>query len=117
MLSYLELLAVQRMVTLRNSKAMWNPDIYQGIDIETVKISRRSDRQYDLTVEGKTKDGNSFSSWLVLATIAELQWTTTEIANMTDYPDMVRDGDWSGVRDTADDKLWAIFHKYRYTGV
>lgn len=95
----------------RQANALRSP-LYSAVDTNSVVISRRSDREYDLTVEGKTVDGIGFSAWLVLGMIANLPWTSNKVAEMTDYPSMAKEGDWSGVRDTDEEKLWAIFNKF-----
>jgi hypothetical protein len=78
-----------------------------------VVVTRRSDRLFDLSVEGKIGD-MGFSAWLVLGCIAtRLNWCLPEVANMTDYPTMTMGGDWSGVRDTDDSKLWTIFDHFK----
>ena len=77
-------------------------------------VTRKSEREYDLRIEGSLpKAGCTFSAWLVLAAIGKLtMWTTWEVAEMTDYPDMAMQGDWSGVRDTNEESLWVIFNKF-----
>jgi hypothetical protein len=87
--------------------------------IEDLKVTRRSDREYDLSLEGRFgKDypymgGVAFSAWLPLLAIRELtMWTEESIASLTDYPDMVMEGDWSGVRDSDPDTIWFIFHRF-----
>jgi hypothetical protein len=78
-----------------------------------VVVERRSDREFDLSVSG-TVGGYQFSSWLVLGCIAtRLNWCLPQVAKMTDYPEMVMSGDWSGVRDTDNEKLWAIFDHFK----
>lgn len=79
-----------------------------------VFVTRRSDRKFDLTVEGKTVDNIPCMIWLVLGCIAtKLDWKSPEVANMTDYPEDVLQGDWDGVLDTSKDKLWVIFHHFK----
>lgn len=79
---------------------------------EDLKIERRSEREYDLTLSGRM-NGTLFSAWLPLLSIRETtDWTSREIARMTDYPSMVTEGDWSGVRDSDTDKIMAIFLKF-----
>ena len=87
--------------------------------LEDVKVSRRSDREYDLTLEGRYgKDaaymgGCAFSAWLPLMAIRELTlWPSEAIASLTDHPDMVMEGDWSGVRDSDPDTIWFIFERF-----
>jgi len=87
--------------------------------IEGLKVERRSDREYDLSIEGRFgKDypymgGVAFSAWLPLFAIRELTpWTSEAVASLTDYPDMVMEGDWSGVRDSDPDAIWFIFERF-----
>jgi hypothetical protein len=77
-------------------------------------VSRKSEREFDLEIEGtSTKMGWKFRAWLVLAAIRELtMWTSPSISDLTDYPNMAYEGDWSGVRDTNEDSLWFIFHQH-----
>lgn len=84
-----------------------------------LKVSRRSDREYDLTLEGRYgKDsshvvGVAFSAWLPLLAIRELTfWPSEEIASCTNYPDMAMEGDWSGVRDSEPENIWFIFERF-----
>ena len=78
------------------------------------EIQRKSEREFDLTIQGRSKElGCQFSAWLVLSAIRDLlPWTSPQIANMTDYPEMAKEGDWSGVRDTDEAKLWDIFYEH-----
>jgi hypothetical protein len=87
--------------------------------IEDLKVSRRSDRKFDLSLKGRYgKDfpylgGVAFSAWLPLIAINYLTpWSNEEIASCTDYPDMVMEGDWSGVRDSDPETIWGIFHRF-----
>lgn len=87
--------------------------------LEDIKVSRRSDREYDLSVEGKYGSaypylaGCAFSAWLPLMAIRELtHWPSREIASCTNHPDMVMEGDWSGVRDSEEENIWGIFHRF-----
>lgn len=87
--------------------------------IEDLKVVRRSDREYDLSLEGRFgKDypylgGVAFSAWLPLLYIRDMvPWASHEVAQMTDHPDMVMDGDWSGVRDSDPETIWAIFRRF-----
>jgi hypothetical protein len=87
--------------------------------IEDLKVTRRSDREYDLTIEGRFgKDypymgGVAFSAWLPLLAIRELtMWTSEAVASLTDYPDMTAEGDWSGMRDSDPDTIWFIFDRF-----
>lgn len=87
--------------------------------VEVQKVERRSDREYDLSIEGRYADdapymaGVAFSAWLPLMAIRELtNWPSEEIASLTDYPDMVMEGDWSGVRDSDSESIWFIFDRF-----
>lgn len=87
--------------------------------LEDIKVSRRSNTEYDLSVEGRYgKDapymaGVAFSAWLPLFAIRELTlWTSENIASLTNYPNMAMEGDWSGVRDSDPETIWFIFHKF-----
>lgn len=79
----------------------------------TIKeVIRKSERPYDIyfTI---TSDTGDMSGWLPLSGINWLtQWTSRYIADMTDYPDMTYNGDWSGVRDSDREKIWAIFNRF-----
>lgn len=82
------------------------------------RIERQSDDEFDLIISGERiekglREPVRFSAWLPLGAIRDLtQWTRKEIANMTSYPEMVLEGDWSGVRDSSKDQQWAIFEKF-----
>lgn len=87
--------------------------------LEGLKVSRRSDREYDLSLEGRHGKsapylaGCAFSAWLPLLAIRELtEWPSQEIALCTNYPDMVMEGDWSGVRDSDPENIWFIFERF-----
>jgi hypothetical protein len=87
--------------------------------IEDLKVTRRSDREYDLSLEGRFgKDypymgGVAFGAWLPLLAIRELtEWASESVASLTDYPDMVMEGDWSGVRDSDSETIWFIFDRF-----
>lgn len=83
---------------------------FSGSKIESVE--RKSERDFDVKIEC-TCDICKFGIWLPLGAIRELTpWTSPAIARMTDHPEMAMDGDWSGVRDTNTDKIWAIFTKH-----
>lgn len=78
-------------------------------------ITRNTERPFDLSMEGEMTKGVHcrFGAWLPLTCIRELTvWTQHEIAGMSDYSDMVRSGDWSGIRDSSPDSIWAIFEKF-----
>lgn len=84
------------------------------------KIERKSEREFDVkfdaavNAQSPTIDGARMtyrmSGWLPLAFIREcMVWPSAKVADMTDYPEMVKAGDWSGVRDSEPSKIWAIF--------
>lgn len=87
--------------------------------IADIKVTRRSEREYDLSVSGlyakdsKHMAGVAISAWLPLLAIRELTpWPSEEIAACTDYPEMVTEGDWSGVRDSDPETIWFIFERF-----
>jgi hypothetical protein len=87
--------------------------------IEDLKVTRKSDRECDLILEGRYgKDypymgGTAFSAWLPLLAIRELTlWTGEAVASLTDYPNMASEGDWSGVRDSDPETIWFIFDRF-----
>jgi len=88
--------------------------------IETLK--RRSIRLYDLEYSGRKSTGGhhgsyietcAFSAWLPLSAISSLDWSTSEFADLSDYPDMALSGDWSGIRDTCPEGIWEMFEVAR----
>ena len=89
----------------------------RGYDISYASIKRiirdnEPEKEFNIHFEGEHK-GNKFTAWLLLSCIRELTpWTCSELACMTDYPSMAREGDWSGVRDTEEERLWEIFQKF-----
>lgn len=91
-----------------------------GVRVDITKVARKTAKAFDLVIEGempsllgKKDDGFPFSAWLPLYAIREyLNWTHAEIAEMTSYPQMAMDGDWSGVRDSSSTQIWAIFKQY-----
>jgi hypothetical protein len=79
----------------------------------TVRVTRRSHHAFDFRINGtyRTEHGNEFpfSAWFPLLAIRELtQWT--KLARESDYPQMVVEGDWSGIRDSGEAKIWAMFN-------
>ena len=70
-------------------------------------FSRKSPEEYDISITGQTEEGFEFSAWLPLAFIRETDWTL--MANMFDYPEMVAEGDWSGVRDSSPESVMNAF--------
>lgn len=72
--------------------------------------------EFDIHFSGEYESHGSkypFSAWLPLSCIRELTtWTVREIAAMSDYPNMVATGDWSGIRDSSEETRWAIFDRF-----
>jgi hypothetical protein len=95
-----------------------------GDDYSLSKITRRSEKEFDFGMEGEIT-GNSykpgekmtygFSGWFPLAVIRASLWPS--YAEMSDYPEMVESGDWSGIRDSEPETIWAIFEVARKTFV
>jgi len=84
--------------------------------VGSVWIGRRSDREFDLSIEGVKHYGSSpeqtvrFTAWLPLAAISTLtNWASWQVGELTDYPEMTAGGDWSGVHDTSPSGVWTIF--------
>lgn len=79
-------------------------------------VTRRSDRTFDLDVNGHTDKypsvpGLAFSAWLPLACINDLtSWASPKVYDMCDHPYM--EGDWSGIRDSEPETIWAIFERH-----
>jgi hypothetical protein len=87
--------------------------------LEELKVVRKSDREYDLGLDGRFGSacpymgGVSFSAWLPLLAIRELTvWTSDEIAGCSNHPTMAAEGDWSGIRDSEPENIWHIFHTF-----
>jgi len=79
--------------------------LYPGMNPEITEVG---EREFDLHFKG-----HKVSGWLPLGFIRQLvPWTSFDVAFMTDYPEMAAEGDWSGVRDSSEEKIWAIFNKY-----
>lgn len=77
-------------------------------------IERRSPREFDLGISGwfaQFSTPHKFSAWLPLAVIGEANWV--ELADHSDYPSMVWDGDWSGIRDSSEEAIWRMFEIVR----
>lgn len=85
---------------------------------DSLIVERLSSQPFALRISGKksyTKQLNTydFSCSLILASIATLlDWSSPEIAKLTDHPELARQGDWSGVRDSDDDKIYYIFQQH-----
>lgn len=69
-------------------------------------IKRRSPREFDVEYSGP-----GYASWLPLAAICAVNWI--KFAEMSSYPEMVREGDWSGIRDSTRDEIWEMFEVAR----
>ncbi len=81
--------------------------------IKDLTITRKSERECDLALEGRYMNETNFSAWLPLLAIRELTpWAEESIASLTDYPDMTEAGDWSGMRDSDPDTVWFIFDRF-----
>ena len=84
---------------------------------EVTGWERRSPRPYDLTVTGAMDGGGKWSAWLPLGIIREYaNWTAPAVAAASDYPEMVRAGDWSGIRDSEPEAIWTIFESFAIFG-
>ncbi len=82
--------------------------------VEISKIERQSPRDFDLSFEGQmTEDDGkkpfsyNYSAGLVTAVIRASNWP--RFAQMSDYPQMVWAGDWSGIRDSSMEAKWEMF--------
>lgn len=78
--------------------------------------SRRSEREFDISIEGTrpleygtSQEPMKFSGWLPLSIIRLSNWSAGEIRRLSDYPDMVKSGDWSGIRDSSNNSHWCMF--------
>ena len=79
---------------------------------KVVGIERKSNRDFDVKVDCDS-DFCKFGMWLPLGAIRSLTvWTDPKIARMTDHPEMAMEGDWSGVRDSSSEAIWAIFTEH-----
>ncbi len=80
---------------------------------ETLTVTRKSEREYDLLVRYRTTGGLAHGVWLPLACVRQMTpWTSRGVAEMTDHPLMAMAGDWSGVRDSSEASIWAILEKF-----
>lgn len=77
------------------------------------EIERMTDREFDINLQGTYQgdDPVNFVSWLPLMFIYQYEWTI--LAWMSDYPEMVVNGDWSGIRDSSSDSKWDMFNSLR----
>ena len=93
------------LMSLTSNEKVILKKLYKDSD---VKYQRKSEKEFDIEIEG---DG--FSAWLPLAAIRSLtKWTRPSVALLSDYPEMVIEGDWSGIRDSSDEAIWDIFETY-----
>ena len=82
-------------------------------------LSRRSGVEFDISIVGEFSPGPgrppvSFRAWLPLAVISSANWTLPAIWDLTDaYGEAglipPQDYDWSGVRDSSKEAIWAMF--------
>jgi hypothetical protein len=75
-----------------------------GVTVESV-----GDRKYDIGFRFTAGRGWTVSCWLPLAVIGLVDWT--RLAMISDHRGMVRDGDWSGIRDSSERSIWAMFDR------
>jgi hypothetical protein len=69
------------------------------------------DEEFDVQIEGVRPDGMKFNAQLRLGAIHQLlDWAS--IAWETSYPEMVLEGDWSGIRDSDPERIRAIFQRH-----
>jgi hypothetical protein len=102
------------LIDLVKNKDLWVDDSWT--------IERLSSQPFALRISGKksyllskqpSESTYDFSCSLILASIATLlRWSSPEIAKLTDHPEITRQGDWSGVRDSDDDKIYYIFQQH-----
>ena len=78
---------------------------YHSAEELTVMV-RRSEREFDISFVTENRQ-----AWLPLSLIRTFNWET--LADMSDIPEMVREGDWSGIRDSSDDTIWKMFEKVK----
>lgn len=77
------------------------------------KVSRTGTYPFELRIDGVGKNDIQFSGLLKLIAIHSLvNWTSPQVAMMSSYPSMVREGDWSGIRDSSDDAIDNIFYNF-----
>ena len=81
-------------------------------------VTRQSNREFDLNLEGTKRSGMGFGAWLPLAIISKSEWPM--LARYSDYPDMVAgtwseeaSPDWSGIRDSSEEAIWDMFRRVR----
>ena len=90
----------------------WERAAVEQLSYATATVTRRSARCFDLDLEGvgaepRFRSPTQYSAWLPLAMIGQLSnWVM--LAPYSDYPSMVADGDWSGIRDSDEDTIWVM---------
>ena len=83
--------------------------LLEALEIDPCAISsveRHSQKAYDFSFS-YISDGYNSRGWLPLIVIRRTNWT--RLAHLSDYPEMVASGDWSGIRDSSRDKIWTMF--------
>lgn len=70
------------------------------------KIEKRSFKMFDIHVQGKVKDGKDFFDWLPLSAIRLVNWR--QYADLSDYPMLVMRGDFTGIRDSEEERVWEM---------
>lgn len=77
-------------------------------------VERKSEKEFDLIFAGFDRElGCEFSAWLPLSYLAQHNWTF--FADSSDYPEIVKSGDWSGIRDSSEESIWKMFQASRLT--
>ena len=80
-------------------------------NVTLTKVTKLSKKEYDIDFEGieytEMFGKIIFSSYLPLHIIKKSDWTN--FTYLSDYPEMVLEGDWSGIRDSSEDKIWKMF--------
>ncbi len=89
----------------------------EGDAYKIEKITRKSEKEFDVEMECEVTTASptgkaeplvyGSTEWLPLAVIRAVTWP--RYADMSDYPMMVAEGDWSGIRDSSRETKWEIF--------
>jgi len=78
-------------------------------------VKRVKDAPFEIVVEG-TETGcgrHKFSAHIIMWSIRSLvNWCSSEVAELTDYPYMAESGDWSAVRDSCREAKDEIFYRF-----
>ena len=85
----------------------WLTSICEALKYTLLEVTRVSDRPFDLHFEAERKDDWKASAWLPLSLLSCVDWT--KLGDMSSYPQLTRDGDWSGIRDSTKEEIWAMF--------